>query len=108
MENTRNGKDARLLAEELGRNIKAERVRRGMTQAQLAEQSDVVEQTLGRWERGSSFPAVPVLCRLADALAVPVDVLLGRGAPIYISAVPPLSGADCVLVPATRGGESTR
>lgn len=76
--------------EVLGRNIKVERTRCGLTQAQLAEKIGSVEQTVGRWERGTAAPTIAMLCKVADALLVSTDALLGRDWRAA-SIVPPLS-----------------
>jgi transcriptional regulator with XRE-family HTH domain len=60
----------------LVRNIRAERTRAGITQAQLAERMGWSEKTVARTEQGDRrlyFDEVPALCR---ALGVPLDRLL--------------------------------
>ena len=39
------------------RRLKAERQKRGWSQARLAEQLDIETKTVSRWERGDSLPA---------------------------------------------------
>lgn len=82
----------RQLSEELGRNIKVERVRRGLTQSQLADAIRSTKETVSRWERGTSMPNVAMLYKTADVLGVSTDCLLGRKEEKQPeSVVPPLS-----------------
>lgn len=76
----------------LGARVKAVRSRAGLTQAGLAEAAGVSDETVSRIERGAYEPAVSTLVALADALRVPLDVLVGRAAPSRgKSRVPPLA-----------------
>lgn len=59
-------------------NIKLERLKRGLTQQQLAERTDLTYQDISRYETGRVNPTLDRLCRLADALNVTTDRLLGR------------------------------
>lgn len=68
------------LPEQLGRNIRHFRKAKGMTQAVLAEKLFVTPQNISKWENGQSAPDVDNLCRVAEALDVSVDRLLGREA----------------------------
>ena len=56
--------------------IKEYRVKRGMTQAQLAEQLSVTPQAVSKWEKGTGYPDLSALCPLADALSITTDELL--------------------------------
>jgi transcriptional regulator with XRE-family HTH domain len=79
-------------AKALGARVKAARSRSGLTQAGLAEAAGVTDETVSRIERGAYEPAVSTLVALADALRVPLDVLVGRAAPSPgRSRVPPLA-----------------
>lgn len=59
----------------LGRNIKQYRTRLGMTQADLAEKSNVYRSHLAGIETGSANPSVKTLEKLAIALEVTVEEL---------------------------------
>ena len=61
---------------QLGRRILELRCRRGMTQEQLAEASDVSCQTIGRVERGAIFPSIATLNKLADGFGLSLAALL--------------------------------
>lgn len=53
--------------------IRAARKRRGLTQEQLAEQSDVGRSTIIRWENGQTEPSREQLHAVAAVLDVPVE-----------------------------------
>ncbi|MES2046723.1 MAG: helix-turn-helix transcriptional regulator [Pseudomonadota bacterium] len=54
------------------------RLARGLTQKELAALLGTTQQTIGRWETGSSAPSVKSLDHLAHALGVTIEVILGR------------------------------
>ncbi len=56
--------------------IKEYRVKRGMTQAQLAEALGVTPQAVSKWEKGTGFPDLSAICPLANALGTTTDELL--------------------------------
>ena len=56
----------------LGKNIKALRTRKGLTQAVLAEKADISIIFLSSIERGSKYPQADILARIADVLGVEV------------------------------------
>ena len=60
----------------MGAMITALRKERGMTQAQLAEQMNVTDKAVSKWERDLSCPDVSSLPRLAETLGVSVDELM--------------------------------
>ena len=62
----------------LSDNIALYRRRKGLSQEQLAQELHVVRQTVSKWEKGLSVPDASLLCRLSEALDVPVAVLLGE------------------------------
>lgn len=63
---------------DLANHIRSFRLRRKMTQAQLASELGVQYQTVSKWETGISVPDTMMLPRLADALEVTIDELFGR------------------------------
>lgn len=63
----------------LGSGIKAHRVRRGMTQGQLAEAVNVSEQAVSNIERGARGVSLAVLEKIAGALGVEVRDLFPAG-----------------------------
>ena len=63
---------------DIGKNIRSLRVKRNMSQDQLAEALHVTRQTVSNYETGRSRPDVEMLTALADALGADVkEVLYG-------------------------------
>jgi len=58
-------------------NLKTLRKQRGMSQEVLAQQLNVVRQTVSKWEKGLSVPDAEMLTRISDLFSVPVSELLG-------------------------------
>lgn len=56
------------------------REKKGLTQAQLAEEMDVSRQTASRWELGEVAPSAENLKKLGELYGVPVDTLLSDDA----------------------------
>jgi transcriptional regulator with XRE-family HTH domain len=54
------------------------RLKRGLTQEELARKADVPTVSVSHFETGHRFPNAESLRRLADALGVSADYLLGR------------------------------
>jgi len=59
-------------------NIKIARIRKNLTQQELAECLGVTYQDISRYETGRVKPPIDKLCKLADALNVTTDYLLNR------------------------------
>lgn len=60
-------------------NLKIARIKKGLTQKQLANIAGVSsDRDIGRYEAGDVNPPIPRLIKMADALDVTVDYLLGR------------------------------
>ena len=66
-------------------NLRKFRDLRGLTQAQMGMRSALGAASISHFETGQRTPTIETLIKLADALNVTVDVLLGR-APIESSA----------------------
>ena len=49
----------------LGENLKALRKQRGMSQEVMAQQLNIVRQTVSKWEQGLSVPDAQMLTRIA-------------------------------------------
>lgn len=64
---------------EAGMRIKLARVRKGLSQAALAERLKVSQATVALWESGSTFPKASNLVELAELLEIPVELLLKVG-----------------------------
>jgi transcriptional regulator with XRE-family HTH domain len=61
----------------VGPRLRELRRRRGMTLAELAEQTGINESTLSRLEGGGRKPTLELLLPLAEVYAVPLDDLVG-------------------------------
>jgi transcriptional regulator with XRE-family HTH domain len=75
----------------IGGNVRRLRVAAGLTQGQLSERADVADATISRVERGRLEPSSTLLGKLAHALKVRADDLLGPvrepGKPRYRASV---------------------
>lgn len=58
-------------------NLKILRKQKGMSQETLAQQLNVVRQTISKWEKGLSVPDADMLTQIADFFEVSVSELLG-------------------------------
>ena len=59
-----------------GEKIKAARKQKGLTQKELAEMLEIAFPMISQWEHNTSNPKLSTLQRIADALEIPVDMLL--------------------------------
>jgi transcriptional regulator with XRE-family HTH domain len=57
------------------------RRRMAMSQEALANKAHLFTTDISKYERGQSMPTLPRLVRLADALEISTDYLLGREVP---------------------------
>ena len=58
-------------------NLKALRMKKGLSQGELAIRLNVVRQTVSKWEKGVSVPDAETLIKLAYLLDTSVNDLLG-------------------------------
>ena len=65
------------LASTIGENIRSRRVELAKTQQRLAEESEISRTYIARIERGEKIPNVAHIIRIAIALDVSADHLLG-------------------------------
>src|SRR5688572_20852076 len=65
------------IAANLGNNIRQLREARGMTQEQMAKVSGVPRPTWANLESGAANPTLAVLVKVANALQVPLEELIG-------------------------------
>ncbi len=63
----------------LAKNLKNLRELRGLTQAELGRRAGMAAASVSHFETGQRVPSLESLVKLADALRVSVDALLGRG-----------------------------
>jgi len=59
-------------------NIKIERIRKGITQQQLADKLELSRVTVSSYEQGSRIAPVDILIKIADIFDVSIDYLVGR------------------------------
>jgi len=62
----------------LGRNVRDWRKRRGLSQEELALETNMKRSYVSDLERGTRNPSTKAIARLAEALRVDPDVLLKR------------------------------
>lgn len=67
-------------AKALARAVRQLRTAAGLTQAELAENAGLAFETVSRIESGREPPSLRTAISLADALAVPLDAVVGRSA----------------------------
>ena len=60
----------------IAERIRLYRQQKGLSQAELADKSQVNNKSLSRYELGSSIPPADALKNIADALGVSTDALL--------------------------------
>ncbi len=66
-----------LIAANLGANIRHLRETRGLTQEQMARIADIPRPTWSNMESGAANPTLSVLVKVANALQVPLEELIG-------------------------------
>ncbi len=67
-------------SKQLALNIKAERVRKNFSQAQLAEAINISERSMSQIEQAKQTPSVFIIFDIANALEIPIEELF-RGIP---------------------------
>lgn len=63
---------------ELGEHMMLLRKKKGISQADLGKQIGTSGDVIGRYERGDITPSIDVVAKLADALEVSIDFLVGK------------------------------
>jgi len=93
----------------IGDQVRALRVQRGWSQAELARRSGVDQGRISRLESGETLnPQPETLLRLSEALQVPLTAIVGRPSPATIHAVVPgRAPVPIVRVPAHAGADWT-
>lgn len=71
------GKSGIPTEERIGERVKAWRQMRGLNQEALAERAGIADSTISCIERGGRYGAVSTYLYIAEALNVPIEVLLG-------------------------------
>ena len=62
--------------QKVGRNIKAERVRKGLSQEKLAELTETTRRTVCLIENGQQHPKLFLVVKFAHALGVDINAFL--------------------------------
>ncbi|WP_282923977.1 helix-turn-helix transcriptional regulator [Mediterraneibacter massiliensis] len=57
-------------------SLKQARELRGLKQAEAAEKIGISTDTLGNYERGKSYPDIPVLRKIEEVYGIPYDRLI--------------------------------
>ena len=60
-----------------GENVAAARKRKSFSQEELAKKEGTIAVTIGRYERNEIKPSIDVATKIADALDVSLDYLVG-------------------------------
>lgn len=63
-------------AKDIGKRIEKLRKKSGMTQQVLAENLDVTDKAVSKWENGAGYPDITVLPKLAALFGITVDYLM--------------------------------
>lgn len=64
---------------ETGKIIASLRDKKGFSQTDLADKSGVSRVMIGKYERGEAMPSIDAAKKIADALEVSLDYLVGEG-----------------------------
>ena len=82
-------------------NLRALRELRGLTQAELGSRAGIAAASVSHFETGQRGPSLESLVRLAEALDVSLDALLGR------ATVESTANVDPVFLQASRADAQT-
>ena len=63
--------------ESIGQRLREKRKQYGLTQSEMAKRADITRVALGNYERGIRIPTIDVFARIAGALDMSIDDLLG-------------------------------
>jgi transcriptional regulator with XRE-family HTH domain len=74
----------RLLARQLGQNVRRERFRKGYSQERLAELCSLHRSVITNIEKGQRLPHLVTLLKIISALEITAEELL-RGAPAWVA-----------------------
>ncbi len=62
----------------IGKSIKEKRIEQGLSQQKLANMIGVTHASISYWENGINIPNVLDVWKIADALNMSIDELVGR------------------------------
>lgn len=60
----------------MGITLKSARVNKNLTQAEAAKRLEISVDTLSNYERGKSYPDVPIIKRMEDLYGIPYSELI--------------------------------
>ncbi|MBR5264528.1 MAG: helix-turn-helix transcriptional regulator [Clostridia bacterium] len=63
---------------QIGSNIRKLRLRRSMTQREVATTLCVTVQAVSKWEQGRSYPDLPLLLPIANLFSITLDELFSK------------------------------
>lgn len=63
--------------QDIGKRIKQRRTELNLTQQELADQLQVTNKAVSKWETGEGYPDISILSEISSVLAISVDDLLG-------------------------------
>tara|TARA_B110001469_G_C9646725_1_gene327208 strand:- start:815 stop:1147 length:333 start_codon:yes stop_codon:yes gene_type:complete len=64
---------------EIGKTIASLRDKKDWSQSDLANESEVSRVMIGKYERGEAVPSIDAAKKIADALGISLDYLVGEG-----------------------------
>ncbi len=70
--------------------IKDLRIKRGITQRELAEMCGVHQTAVSQWEKGRTLPDKDSLIKLSDIFGVSLDTLMKKNSPVSKNSIPVL------------------
>ena len=70
----------------IANNIKREREKQGISQAKLAEKADLSTQYVSQIETAKKMISISSAGRIADALNIPIELIIGNGAMVSSTA----------------------
>lgn len=92
---------AREASVSFGERLQALREQRGLTQSELGKRAGMAAASVSHFETGQRSPSLDSLVKLADALEVTTDALLGRTSDESMAQVDP------IFLQASRANAST-
>lgn len=85
--------------------IKQSRVNAGISQVELANRIGTTPQNISQYERGIRNPKYETLQRIADALDISTDTLLGRNQPLAEAPAAPADEMNRLLAKLNSDGQ---
>ena len=68
----------------LNENIKALRIKSGLSQVEFARHLSVTKQCVSNWENDNVLPSIEMLIKISDYFGVTTDYMLGRSSELYL------------------------